>query len=195
MLKISMNFKNMLSETSQIQKATYCMILFVWNRQTRQINTTRKQTGDCQRSYDKPKQYIKEQRHYFVNKDLWSQRYGFSSSHVWMWELGHQESWLLKNWCFWIMVLEKTLESPLDSKEIKLVNPKGSQPRIFIGRTDVGALLLWPPDAKSWLIGKDSYSSKDWGQEDKEVTDDEMVGWHHGLNGREFEQTLGDSAG
>ena len=91
------------------------------------------------------------------------------------------------------MVLEKTLESPLDSKEIKPVNPKGSQPWIFIGRTDSEALILWPPDAKSWIIGKDSDAGKDWGQEEKGVTEDEMVGQHHWLNGREFEQTLGDS--
>ena len=98
-----------------------------------------------------------------------------------------------KNWCFWTVVLEKTLESPLDRKEIKLVNPKGNQPWIFIGRTDAEAPILWPPDAKSWLIGKDPDAGQDWGQEEKRVTQKEMVGWHHGLNGHEFEQTPGDS--
>ena len=124
--------------------------------------------GDCsheikktlapwKKSYDQPRQHIKKQRYYFANKDLYSQSYGFSSSHVWMWELDHKESWALKNWCFWIVVLEKTLESPWDCKEIKLVNPKGNQSWIFIGRTDVEAetLILWPPDAKSLLMGKD----------------------------------------
>ena len=98
-------------------------------------------------SYDQPRQYIKKQRHYFVNKRPSSQSYGFSSSHVWMWELDYKESWVLKNWCFWLVVLEKTLESPLDSKEIKAVNPKGNQSWIFIGRTDaeVETPILWPP--------------------------------------------------
>ena len=112
-----------------------------------------------------------------------------------MWELDHKESWALKNWCFQIVVLEKTLESPLDCKEIKLVNPKGNQPWIFNGRTDAEAeaSILWPPDVKSRLIGKDPEAGKDWGQEEKGVTEDEMVGWHHRLNGHEFEQTLRDS--
>ena len=109
------------------------------------------------KSYDQPRQHIKEQRHYCTNKGLSSQSYGFSSSHVWMWELGHKESWALKNWCFWTVVLEKTLESPLDCKEIKPVNPKGYQHWILIGRIDAEAetLILWPPDAKSQLIVKD----------------------------------------
>ena len=108
-----------------------------------------------------------------------------------MWELDHKEGWVLKNWCFWTVVLEKTLESPLDSKEIKWVNPKGTQSWIFIGRTDAEAEapVLWPPDAKSWLIGKDLDAGKDWGQEEKGLTEDEMVEWH------EFKQTLGDSEG
>ena len=114
---------------------------------------------------------------------------GFSSSHVWMWELDQKESWALKNWYFWTMVLEKTLESPLDSKEIKPVNPKGNQPWIYIGRTDAeaSASVLWPPDVKSQLIGKDTDAGKDWGQE-KGATEDAMVGWHHWLNGYEFKQ-------
>jgi len=99
---------------------------------------------------------LKKQRHYFANKSPSSQSYGFSSSHVWMWELEYKESWTLKNWCFWTVVLEKTLESPLDCKEIQLVYPKGNQPWIFIGRTDAEAEtpILWPPDAKNWLLGK-----------------------------------------
>ena len=114
-----------------------------------------------------------------------------------MWELDHKEGWVLKNWCFWTVVLEKTLESPLDCKEIKPVNPKGNQPWTFIGRTDAEAeaLILWLPDAKSQLTGKDPDAGKDWRQEEKETTEDEMVGWHHWLNGHEFEQTLGDSEG
>ena len=110
------------------------------------------------------RQHIKKQRHYFANKDPSSQSYGFSSSHVWMWELDCKESWEPKNWCFWTVVLEKTLESPLDRKEIKPVHPKGNQSWIFIGRTDSEAEtpILWPPDVKSWLIGKDTDAGKDW---------------------------------
>ena len=127
----------------------------------------------------------------------YSQSYGFSRSHVQMWELGHKEGWALKNWCFWTVVLEKTLESPLDCKEINPVHPKGNQSWIFIGRTDAKAEapILWSPDAKSWLIGKDPDAGKDWEQEEKGTTEDEMVGWHHKLNGCEFEQTLGDGEG
>ena len=127
--------------------------------------------------------------YYFANKGPSSQSYGFSSSHVWMWELEYKESWVLKNWCFWTVVLEKTLESPLDCKEIKPVNPKGNQSWIFNGRTDAEAEtpILWPPDEKSWLTGKDSDAGRDWGQEEKGTTKDEMVGWHHQLNRHEFE--------
>ena len=144
-------------------------------------------------SYDQPRQHIKQQRHYFANKGLSSQGYGFSSGHVWMWELGYKESCVLKSWCFWTVVLEKTLESPLDCKEMQPVHPKGDQSWVFIGRTDVEAetAILWPPDVKSWLIGKDLDAGKDWGQEEKETTEDEMVGWHHRLNGHEFGWTLG----
>ena len=109
--------------------------------------------------------------------------------------LDHKESWALKNWCFWTVVLEKTLESPLDCKEIKLVNPKGNQSWIFIGRTDTEAPILWPPDGKNWLIGKDPDAGKDWRQDEKRMTEDEMVGWHHQLDGHEFEQTLGSGDG
>ena len=125
--------------------------------------------------------------------------YGFSSSHVWMWELDYKESWALKNWCFWTMVLEKTLESPLDSKEIQPVHPKGNQSWIFIGRNDAEAEIpiLWQPDAKGWLILKDPDAGKDWGQEEKGMTEDEMAGWHHQLDGCEFEWTpgVGDGQG
>ena len=110
-----------------------------------------------------------------------SQNYDFSSSHVWMWELDHKESWTPKNWCIWTVVLKRTLESPLDSKEIKSVKPKGNQSWIFIGRTDAGAEvpIIWPPDVKNWLTGKDPDAGKDWRQEEKGTTEDEMVGWHH----------------
>ena len=140
-----------------------------------------------------PRQYIKKKRHYFVNKGASSQCYGFSSSHVCMWELDYKESWALKNWCFWTVVLEKTLESPLDSKEIQPVHPKGNQSWVFIGRTAVEAEtpILWPPDTKSWLIGKDPHAGKDWAQEEKGTTEDEMDGWHYWLNGHEFGWILG----
>ena len=119
-----------------------------------------------------------KQRYYLANKGPSSQGYGFSSGHVWMWELDCEESWAPKNWCFWTVVLEKTLESPLDWKEIQLVHSKGDQPWVFIGRTDVESEtpILWPPDAKSWLIGKDPDAGKDWGQEEKKTTEGEMVG-------------------
>ena len=144
-------------------------------------------------SYDQPWQHIKKQRHYFANKGPSSQGYGFSSGHVWMWELDYKEIWVPKNWCFWTVVLEKTRESPLDCKEIQPVHPKGDQSWIFIGRTDAEAEapILWPPDAKNWLIGKDPDVRKDWRQEEKGMTEYEMVGWHHQLSGYEFEQALG----
>ena len=112
----------------------------------------------------------------------------FSSGHVCMWELDYKESWVPKNWCFWTVVLEKTLESPLDCKEIQPVHPKGDQSWVFIGRTDFEAetSILWPPDTKNWLIWKDPDSGKDWGQEEKGMTEEEMVGWHHRLNGHGF---------
>ena len=112
-----------------------------------------------------------------------------------MWELDHKVSSVLKDWCFWSVLLEKTLESPLDSKEIKTVNRKGNQPWIFTGRTDAEAetQILWPPNAKSQLTGKDPEAEKDWGQEEKGAAEDEMVEWHHWPNGDEFEQTPGDS--
>ena len=150
-------------------------------------------------SFDQPRQHIKKQRHCFVNKGPSSQGCGFSSGHVWMWELDHKESWVPKNWCFWTVVLEKTLESPLDCKEIQSVHPKGDQSWVFIWRTDVEAEtpMLWPPDEKSWLIGKDLDAGKDWGQEEKGTTEGEMVGWHHQLHGHEFVWTpgVGDGQG
>ena len=133
---------------------------------------------------------IKKQRHYFVDKGPSSQSYGFSSSHIWMWELDYK-GWVLKNWCFWTVAFEKTLESPLDFKEIKAVNPKENQSWIFTGGTDVEAPILWPPDAKNWVIRKDPDVGKDWRQEEKGPTEDEMAGWHHQLDGHEFEQALG----
>ena len=132
-----------------------------------------------------------------MDKGTCIQSYGFSSSHVQIWELDHKEGWAPKNWCFWTVVLEKTLESLLDNKEIKPVNPKGNQFWIFTERTDAEAEAptLWPPDVKSRLFGKDPDAGKDWGQEEKGETDDEMVGWHHLLDGQEFELAPGDSAG
>ena len=129
-------------------------------------------------SYGQSRHFIKS-RHYFANKGPSSQGYGFSSRHVWMQELDYKESWAPKNWCFWTVVLEKTLQSPLDCKEIQLVHPKGDQSWVFIGRIiKAETPILWPPDAKSWLIGIDPDAGKDWGQEEKGMTEDKMAGWH-----------------
>ena len=138
-----------------------------------------KDACSLEEKYDQPRQHIKKQRLYFANKGLSSQCSGFSSSHVWMWELDYKDSWVQKNWCFWTMVLEKTLESSLDCKEIQLVHPQGNQSWIFTGRTDAEAEtpILWPPDVKNWLIRKDPDAGKDWGQEEEVTTEDEMVGW------------------
>ena len=135
-----------------------------------------------------PREHIKKQRHYFANKGPYNQSYGFSCSHVWMWELDYKESWVLKIWCFWNVVLEKTLESPLDCKEIQLVNPQGNQSWIFIGRTDAETEtpMLWPPDVRNQLIKRDPDAWKDWRQEEKGPTEDNMDGWHHWLNEHEF---------
>ena len=132
---------------------------------------------------------LKCKRHYFANKGPSSQSYGFSSIHIWMWELDHKKSWALKNWGFWTVVSEKTFVSPFDWKEIKLVNPKGNQCWIFIGRTDAEAEapVLWLPDEKNWFTGKDPDAGQDWRQEEKGMTENEMVGWHHRLYGHEFE--------
>ena len=139
------------------------------------------------KSYDQPRQHIKKQRHYFANKGPSSQSY------VWMWELDYKESWVPKNWCFWTVVLEMTLESPLDCKEIQPVTPEGNQSWIFIGRTDAEAEtpILWSPAVMNWLVVKDPDAGKNRRQGEKGKTEDEMVGWHDRLNGLEFEQALG----
>ena len=136
-----------------------------------------------------PSQHITKQRHYFANSGPSSQSYGFSSSHVQMWKLDYKENWAPKNWCFWTVVLEKTLENPLDYKEIKPVHPKRNQSWIFTVRTDVEAEtpILWPPDVKSWLTGKDPDAGEDWRWEEKWMTEDEMVGWHYWWDGNKFE--------
>ena len=139
-------------------------------------------------SYDKPRQYMKKKSYHFTNKGPCSKSDGFSSSREWMWELDHKEGWAQKNWCFWTVVL-KNPDSPLDCKEIKSVSLKGNQSLIFIGRTDAEAEtpVLWPPNEKKWLIGKDSDAGQDWRQEEEETTEDEVVQWHHQLNRHEFE--------
>ena len=144
-------------------------------------------------SYDQPREHIEKQRDYFANKSLSSQGYGFSSGHAWMWELDYKESWVPKNWCFWTVVLEKTLESTLDCKKIQSVHPKGDWSRIFTGRTDTEAEtpVLWPTDVKNWLIWKDPDAGKDWRQEEKGMTEDEMVAWHHQLDRHKCEQAPG----
>ena len=142
-------------------------------------------------SYDQPRHHIRKQRHYFANNGPSNQGYGFSSGHVWMWELDYKESWVLKNWCFWNVVLDKTLESPWDCKEIQPVHPKADQPWVFIGRTDVEAetQIVWPPDVKSWLIWKILMLGNIEGRRIR-GSEDEMFGWHHQLKGHEFELTL-----
>ena len=148
------------------------------------------------KSYDQPRQHIKNQRHYFANKGPSSQNYGFSSRHVWMWELDHKERWALKNWHFWTVVLEKTLESPLDCKEIKPVHPIGNQCWIFTGRTDVEAetptLATW---CKELTIWKGPDAGKEWGEEEKGLREGTMVRWHHRYNGHGFGWTPGVSDG
>ena len=156
-----------------------------------------KDTCSSRESCDKARQHISKLRHHLADKGPYTQRDGFPSSHVQTWALDHKEGWALKNWCFWTVVLEKTLESPLDCKEIKPVSLKGNQSWISIIRTDAEAEapILWPPDGKSWLIGKDPDAGEDWGQEEKGMIEVEMVGWHPWLNGHEVEQSLGDSEG
>ena len=174
--------------------------LFSWAPKSLQMVTAAmklKALAPWKKSYDKPRQSIKKQRHYFDNKGMSCQSYGFSSSHVWMWQLDHKEGWAPNNWCLRTVLLEKTLESPLNCKEIIPVNPKRNQHWIFIGRTDTEGNLqcFWPPDANSWLTGKDPDAWKVWRPEEKGAAEDEMVGWHHRLNGQEFEQTPGHSGG
>ena len=148
------------------------------------------------KSYDKPIQHIKKQRHHFAGKGPSSQSYGFFNSHVWMWELGHKEGWAPKNWCFWTVVLEKTVESPLDCR-VKPVNSNGNQPWTFIGMTDTEAeaAILYYLIVKSWLLGIDPDAGKDWRWEEKGMTEDKIVGWHHWLNGHESEQAPRDGEG
>ena len=142
---------------------------------------------------------ILKSRYYFANKGPSGQDFGFSSSHVWIWELDYKESWVQKNWCFWTVLLEKTLENPLDCKEIQPVHPKGDQSWVFIGRTDAEAEtpVLWPSHVKSWLIGKNPDAGRDWGQEEKGTTEDEMNWCHHQLGAHEFGWTpgIGDGQG
>ena len=154
--------------------------------------------GDCSReikmlapwkkSYNQPKEHIEKQRHYFADKGPYGQNYGFSRSHVWMWELDYKESWAPKNWCFCTVVLEKTLESPLDCKEIQPVHPKGNQSWLEGLMLKLKLPILWPPDVKNWLIGKDPDAGKDWRWEEKGMAEDEVVGWYHWHNRNEFEQ-------
>ena len=133
--------------------------------------------------------------HHLADKGPSCQSYAFFRSHVWMWELDHKEGCVTKNWCFQIVVQEKTLECPLDCKELKQVYPTGNQPWIYTGRIDAEALILWPLDVKSWFIGKDPDAGKDSGQEQRRAKEDEMVEWHHQLNGHEIEQAPGNSEG
>ena len=158
-----------------------------------------KDTYSWKEGYDQPRQHIKKQRHYFVNKGPSCQGCGFSSGHVWMWEVDYKESWVSKNWCFWTVMLEKILESLLDCNEIQPLHPKGNQSWIFIGRTDTEAEtpIFWSLDMKNQLIGKDPDAGKDWRWEEKGTREDKMVGWHHWCDGHEFEQApgVGDGQG
>ena len=148
------------------------------------------------KSYDNLTQHVKKQRHHFANKHLTIyQSYGFFPVVMYVCELDHKEGWAPKNWCFQIVVLEKTLESPLDCKEIKWINPEGNQPWIFTGRTDAEVPILWPPDVKNWLIWKRPWCWKRLKAGREGTTEDEMVGWHHWLDGQEFEQVLGGGDG
>ena len=141
--------------------------------------------------YDKPRQHIKKQRHHSADKRPYSQSYGLSSSHVWMWELGHKEGWGPEDWGFWTVMLEKT-----QGDQISQSSKSNQKSTLNIHWKDmlVEAPILWPPTGKSWLVGKDPDAEKDWRRE-KGATEHEMVGWHHRLSGHEFEQTLGDSEG
>ena len=182
MAKRGGNSRNKLWHTVH-SKWKLCLTLFLWAPKPLQMVIAAmdlKTLAPWKESYEKPRQHIKKQRHYFANKGLSRQDYGFSIGHVWMWELEYKESWALKNWCFRTVVLEKTLESPLDCKEIQPVHSE-DQPWDFFGRNDAKAEtpILWPPHAKSWLIGKDFDAGRDWGQEEKGMTEDEMAGWHH----------------
>ena len=179
-----------------------CQTSFFWAPKSRQMVTEAMKLKDAYSLEGKlwPTQiaYWKAET-LLANKGPSSQGYGFSSGHVWMWELDCEERWAWKNWCFWTVVLEKTLDSPLDCKKIQPVHPKGDQSWVFTGRNDVKAEtpVLWPPHVKSWLIGKNHDAGRDWGQENKGTTEDEMPGWHHWLDGHESEWTpgVGDGQG
>ena len=150
-------------------------------------------------SYDQPRQHIQKQRHYFANKDLSSQGYGFSCGHVWMWELDYKESWVLKNWCFELWCWRRLLRVPWTARRSNKSILKEIIPGCFLEGLVLKLKLpiLWPPDAKSWLIGKDSAAGRDWGQEEKGMTEDEMAGWYHRLDAHEFRWTpgVGDGQG
>ena len=150
-----------------------------------------------QESYDKPRQCVEKQRLYSANSDPYSQGYGLPNGHIQLWELNHKEGRMPKYWCLRTVVLEKSHESPLDSKEIKPVNLKGNQPWTLTGRTDAKAEapVLWSPNANNWLIGKVPDAGKDWGQKEKRASEHETAGWHHRCNGHELGHTLGDSEG
>ena len=177
-------------------------ILISWAPKSLQMVTAAmklKMLAPWKKSYDKPRQHIQKQRCYFSNKYLSSQSYGFSSSHVCMLELDHKESWVQRIEEFELWCWRRLLRVPLDCKEIQPVHPKGDQSWIIIGRIDaeVEAPILWPPDVKNWLIGKHPDAGKDRRQEEKRATEDEMVGWHHQLDGCEFQQApgVGDGQG
>ena len=158
---------------------------------------SQKTLGPWKKSHDKPRYHIKKQRYSFADKGLSSQSHGFSSGHVWMWELDHKENWVPKNGCFWTVVLQKVRWESVGLQGDPPVHPKGNESWIFIGRTDAEAEtpMLWPPDSKNWLIRKNSDAGKDWRQKKKGMTEYEIVGWHHWLNGHEFEEALGDGDG
>ena len=165
--------------------------LYFWGapKSLQMVTAAKKRFAPWKKSYDQPRQHIKKQSHYSTNKGLSSQSYGFSSSHVWMWELDYKESWVPKNWWLSTVVLEKGLENLLDRKEIQPDHPKGNQSWIFISASifiEAETPILWLLDTKNWLLGKDPDAGKDWRQEEKGMTEDEMVGWHHWLNGHEF---------
>ena len=163
-----------------------CQTLFFGAPKSLQMVTAAMKLKDA---YSLEGKLWQKQRHYFANKGSSSQGSVFSCGHVWMWELDCEESWAPNNWCFWTVVLEKTLESPLDCKEVQPVHPKGDQSWVFFGTTDAKAEtpVLWPPHVKSWLIGKNSEVRRNWVQEEKGMAEDEMSWWHYWLDGHEFE--------
>ena len=185
-IRLGTQFKCEPSPTTSLKNC----VLYTYGAGSLPAELLEKMLAAWKKGYDQPRENNKKQRHYFADKGPSIQSYGFTSSHVWMWD--HKESWAPKNWCFWAVVLEKTLKSPVDCKKIKPIYPKGNQSWIFIGRTDAEAEapVLWPPDVKNWFIGKDPDAGKDWRWEEKGTTEDEMVGWHHRLHGHEFEQAL-----